>query len=171
MPPPLREAARHGVAYRPMTEQDLPFVAALYASTRADEVAATGWPAEAQQAFLAQQHEAQHHHYSKFYPEAERLIVERDDQAIGRLYLSEWERELRIVDVALVPASRGTGIGGAILRDIQDMAAALGKAVSIHVEKNNPARRLYERLGFEPIEDKGIYDLLEWSPQAPSGSS
>ena len=166
MPPPLREAARHGVAYRPMTDADLPFVAALYASTRADEVAATGWPAEAQQAFLAQQHEAQHHHYCKFYPEAERLIVEREGEAVGRLYLSEWERELRIVDVALVPASRGAGLGGAILRDIQEMAAGLGKAVSIHVEKNNPARRLYDRLGFAPIEDKGIYDLLEWRAAA-----
>jgi len=162
MPPPLREAARHGIAYRAMTDADLPFVAALYASTRAEEVAATGWPDDLRRAFLAQQHEAQHSHYRKFYPEAERLIIEREGEAIGRLYLAEWERELRVVDIALVPAARGTGIGCAILRDVQALATARGKAVSIHVEKNNPARRLYDRLGFAAVEDKGVYDLLEW---------
>ena len=41
-------APRFGIAYRPMTDDDLPFVAALYASTRAEEVAPTGWPPEMQ---------------------------------------------------------------------------------------------------------------------------
>ena len=56
-----------------------------------------------------------------------------------------------------MPKARGQGIGGAILKDVLDDAAAAGKAVSIHVEVHNPARRLYERLGFEAVEDKGIY--------------
>ena len=60
--------------------------------------------------------------------------------------------------------SRGGGIGAAILRAIQDEARDIGKAVSIHVEKNNRARSLYARLGFEVIEDKGVYDLMEWRP-------
>ena len=44
MPPPLSAAVAFGISYRPMIEDDLPFVADLYASTRAEEVAATGWP-------------------------------------------------------------------------------------------------------------------------------
>ena len=62
MPPPLRAAAEFGLSYRPMDDGDLPFVAELYASTRREEVAQTGWPAEMQEAFLRQQHEAQHSH-------------------------------------------------------------------------------------------------------------
>ena len=52
MPPPLRAAAPFAIAYRPTTEDDLPFLAALYASTRAEEVAVTGWPEEIQRQLL-----------------------------------------------------------------------------------------------------------------------
>ena len=164
MPPPVRAAAGFGVSYRPMNDGDLPFVAELYASTRREEVAQTGWPAEMQEAFLRQQHEAQHSHYSIHYGDAEWLIVERGGAAIGRLYLRDEPDKLHIIDISLLPESRGQGVGGAILRDLLDLAGELGKEISIHVEKFNPARRLYERLGFKLVEDKGIYDLMRARP-------
>jgi ribosomal protein S18 acetylase RimI-like enzyme len=46
--------------------------------------------------------------------------------------------------------------------DLLAEAAAAGKCVTIHVEKNNPAMRLYRRLGFAAVEDKGVYDLMRW---------
>lgn len=161
MPPALDAAARFGIGYRAMTADDLEFMAALYLSTRAEEVAATGWPVEAQRQFLLQQFDAQHRHYQAHYPDAEWLVVERGAERIGRLYLEEWPSQVRIIDIALMPESRGQGIGAAILEDVVAMAAAVGKPVSIHVEKNNPAMRLYRRLGFGAVEDKGVYDLLE----------
>lgn len=160
MPIALNAAAGLGISCRRFTEDDLPFVAALYASTRREEVAATGWPAEIQQAFLAQQHEAQHSHYSVHFADADWLILERDGEAIGRLYLREEPEQVHVIDISLVPESRSQGIGGAVLRDVLDRARAVGKAVTIHVEKHNPARRLYLRLGFETVEDCGIYDLM-----------
>src|SRR6478609_4359365 len=110
MPPPLRRAAAFGLTYRTMTEGDLPFVAALYASTRTEELEPTGWPEEMKQAFLAQQHEAQHHHYQTYFPEAEWLIVEKDGAAIGRIYLLESDSDLHMIDIALLPAHRRGGI-------------------------------------------------------------
>lgn len=166
MPPPLSHAAALGVGCRPMTDSDLPFVAALYASTRAVEMARVTWPDEAKSAFLAQQHEAQHHHYRSHYDGAEWLIVEQAGTPVGRLYLDEWESEFRVIDISLAPEARGRGIGGAILADIVAAAEAKGKAVSIHVEHENPARRLYERLGFELVEDRGVYLLMERRPAA-----
>ena len=170
MQPPIRSAARFGIAYRRAGEDDLPFLAAVYASTRTEEIAQSGWPIELQQAFLQQQHEAQHAHYASVYPEAERLVIERDDAAVGRLYLIEWPGNLRIIDISLLPEARGQGVGEAILRDIGAGAASGGNKVSIHVEKFNPARRLYERLGFAIVEDKGVYDLMEWRPGDQPGS-
>ena len=165
MAPPLRAAAEFGLSYRPMDDGDLPFVAELYASTRREEVAQTGWPAEMQEAFLRQQHEAQHSHYTIHFGDAEWLIVERGGEAIGRLYLRDQPEGLHVIDISLVPESRGQGIGGAILRDVLGQARELGKTVSIHVEKLNPARRLYDRLGFRIVEDKCIYDLMETGPE------
>jgi len=158
----LPAAADLDVACRPMTDADLAFVAAVYASTRLDELARTGWPPEQMHAFLAHQHHAQHEYYRAHYPGAEWLIVEREGQPIGRLYLVEWERELRIIDISLMPSARGGGIGGAILADVIAAARAVGKKVSIHVEQDNRARGLYVRLGFEPVEQRGVYTLMEW---------
>ena len=167
MPPPLRSAARLGVSYRPITPDDLPFLAEVYASTRAEEVAASGWPADFQRQFLAQQFDAQHRHYQTHYPDAEWLVIVRDGAMVGRLYIEEWPSQFRLIDIALLPAARGLGIGSAILDDMFALAEAAGKAVSIHVEKNNPAMALYRRLGFETVEDKGVYDLLEWRHKPP----
>lgn len=164
MPPPLRAASEYGVSYRPFSDDDLPFVSALYASTRREEVAATGWPAELQAQFLAQQAAAQHSHYALHFADAEWLIIERANQAIGRLYLRELPADLHIVDISLVPASRGQGIGGAVLEDTLSHARSSDRGVTIHVEKNNPARSLYARLGFEVIEEKGVYDLFRAQP-------
>jgi GNAT superfamily N-acetyltransferase len=166
MAPPLKAAAGLGISFRPMNEADLPFLSALYASTRAEEVAMTGWPAEMQRQFLEQQFDAQHRHYMRHYPDAEWLVVERAGRPIGRLYIEEWPSQIRIIDISLMGDSRGLGLGRAILEDIIELGRSLSKPISIHVEKNNPARRLYQRLGFVEIEDKGVYDLLEWRPDA-----
>ncbi|NYT40310.1 GNAT family N-acetyltransferase [Sphingomonas sp. R-74633] len=161
MPPPLHNAARFSLAYRPYAAEDFDFIEALYLSTREEELALSDWPDAQKHAFLTQQHRAQHQHYQTYYPNAERLILEQGGNAIGRLYVDAWAHELRIVDISLMPAARGQGIGAAILRDVIEWAAAAGKGVSIHVEKFNPARRLYLRLGFAVAEDKGVYELME----------
>jgi GNAT superfamily N-acetyltransferase len=168
MPPPLRAAARLGITYRPITDEDMPFLAALYYSTRAEEVAQSGWPDEMQKQFLAQQFDAQHRHYQRHYADAEWLIIERDGEAVGRLYFEDWQSQIRIIDIALIPAARGHGIGAAIFEDTFEVAQATGKKVSIYVEKNNPARSLYLRLGFEMVADEGVYDLMEWRPDRAS---
>ena len=161
MPPPIRAAAPFAIAYRPMTDEDLPFMAALYGSTRAAELAAVPWPQEAKDAFVSQQFLAQHSHYQTHYPNAEWLVIEREGEAIGRLYIEEWPTQFRLIDIALAPDCQQQGIGRAILEDAIAMARSKSKRLSIHVEKNNPAYRLYTRLGFTVAGDTGVYDLLE----------
>jgi GNAT superfamily N-acetyltransferase len=115
-------------------------------------------------AFLAAQFQLQHAHYWKYYPEADWLVTMRDGEDTGRLYLERWPSQHRLIDITLLPEHRGKGFGEALLRDLMDEAAAVNKAVSIHVEKFNPAMRLYRRLGFTVEEDKGVYDLMRWTP-------
>jgi microcystin-dependent protein len=64
--------------------------------------------------------------------------------------------------IALLPEHRRAGIGTKLLRTLQNEARTAGKTLTIHVEKFNPALRLYQRLGFRQIEDKGVYLFLEW---------
>lgn len=162
--PRCPRAAALGMTFRPMTDEDLPFLAALYASTRQDELSPLPWSAEQKAGFLKMQFEAQHSHYREHYPDALWLVVEQAEAPVGRLYLEYWPTEHRIIDIALMPETRGRGMGAALLRDLMDGAAEAGKSVGIHVEKANPAMRLYRRLGFERVEDKGVYDLMRWQP-------
>jgi ribosomal protein S18 acetylase RimI-like enzyme len=156
-------AAEFGLTFRPIADADLPFLAQVYASTRAEELAVVTSMTEAQKAaFLDAQFHLQHAHYQKYYPEADWLVTMRASEDIGRLYIERWPTQHRIIDIALLPEHRGKGSGEALLRDLMDEAAAVGKDVSIHVEKLNPAMRLYRRLGFVTEEDKGVYELMRW---------
>jgi GNAT superfamily N-acetyltransferase len=159
-----RRAAAVGLTFRSISDADLPFLAALYASTREEELSVVPWSDAAKAAFLDQQFRAQHAHYQEHYPGAEWLVILHAGTAIGRLYRVRWVREHRLVDIALMPAQRGRGLGTAVLFDAMDEARAAGKPLTIHVEKFNPAQRLYRRLGFATAGDKGVYDLLRWTP-------
>lgn len=165
-PPKIVTTAPRGLRLRPITDDDLPFLAELYASTRREEVAQTPWSDEEKEGFLRWQFESQHQHYQTYYPGCEFLMIEREDggEPIGRLYVDRWEKEIRLVDIALVPDVRGQGLGGALLRELLAEGGARGLPVSIHVEYNNPALRLYRRLGFQHVDSNGVYYLMRWEP-------
>lgn len=146
-----------GVHLRPISDADLPFLGALYASTREEELRRVPWSEAEKAAFLASQFSCQHTYYQAHYPAARFDVIEREGRAIGRLYLAPLGDELRIVDVALVLAERGRGLGTRLLGAVLARAESEGKAVSIHVERGNPALGLYERLGFRLREDRGVY--------------
>ena len=167
--PPRTSPAR--AAFRAATAGDEAFFADLYASTRRQVLAATGWPAATIAAFLAQQAAAQHAHYICHYADAEWWVLEEGARLVGRLILARWSHDHRIADIALLPEARGRGLGTAILADVIAEADAAGARVSIHVEKTNPAMRLYRRLGFATIEDKGVYDLMQRPQRASCGFS
>jgi GNAT superfamily N-acetyltransferase len=155
-----------GLSLRPIVEGDLPFLGELYASTRTEEMAVVPWSAAEKQAFLASQFEFQRRHYEEHYPGCEFLIVERagEPSPIGRLYVDRWPDQIRVVDISLMPGARGQGLGTALLKGVLAEGAAAGLPVTIHVEHHNPARHLYERLEFQPVDSSGVYCLMKWSP-------
>ena len=158
--------APEGLALRWVEEADLPFLAELYASTRREEVAQTPWTDEQKEAFLRWQFENQHRHYLQYYPNCELLVIEKEREPVGRLYVDRWADQIRLVDIALLPEFRGSGLGTALLERLLDEGRETGLPVTIHVEYNNPALRLYRRLGFHHVDSNGIYYLMRWEPGA-----
>jgi ribosomal protein S18 acetylase RimI-like enzyme len=142
---------------RPADDGDLEFLRSLYASTRAEEVALTGWPEAEQRAFLRMQFDAQHRHYHAHYPDGEYSIVCCDQQAVGRWYRHRGRDEIRIMDIALLPEWRCRGIGRALMVDAIAESERTATPLGLHVEHHNPARAWYGRLGFVPVEEAGPY--------------
>ncbi len=149
---------------RPVAGEDRAFLVDLYGSVREPELAHVPWDDATRRAFVEHQYAAQDAHYRENYPGASLDVIEVEGEPAGRLYVHRGPSDIRIMDIALAPAFRGRGIGTRLLRDLVAEAHASGRKLSIHVEMNNPARTLYERLGFRPAGEHGVYVLLERSP-------
>jgi ribosomal protein S18 acetylase RimI-like enzyme len=145
---------------RPIAPGDDGFLCRVYGSTREIELAQVEWDRAQKDAFIRMQFDAQRDYYEENYPGASFDVILVDGEPAGRLYVDRWPEEIRIVDIALLPEHRSRGIGTALLRELLAEAAVAGKPVSIHVERFNPALRLYARLGFSVVEDRGVYLLL-----------
>lgn len=136
---------------------------AVYASTRADELDQFGWDETQRAAFVLMQFTAQDRHYRQHFPDAAFQVIEVTGRRAGRLIVARGADDIRIVDIALLAAYRGRGVGTALLVMILAEGAATQRRVSVHVERANRARSLYQRLGFVTVSDRDPYLLLEWA--------
>lgn len=154
------------VALRPIRPEDEAFLVRVYGSTRLEELALTQWNEEQREAFIKMQFAAQQLDYQTRCPAAQYDLILLDERPIGRLYVDRRERELRILDLTLLPEYRGAGLGTPLIQALLDEAATAGKTVTIYIEFFSAARRLFERLGFTPVEGDGYNALMEWRPTA-----
>ncbi len=139
----------------------------VYRSTREEELAmVVDWTDEMKDAFVRQQFGAQHAWYQEHYQGATFDVILVDGAPGGRLYVHRRAAEIRLVDITLLPEHRKGGLGTSIVRSLMGEGEVAGKPVTIHVEVYNPALKLYERLGFKPIEERGPYLLMEWRPSS-----
>jgi ribosomal protein S18 acetylase RimI-like enzyme len=159
------DAVMPDVTLRPVELGDEEFLYRVYASTRQEELAQTGWSEAQKEMFLRQQFEAQSRYYREHYQEASFDVILTDSSPIGRLYVARWPEEIRIVDIAVLPEYRNAGIGTKLLENLISESEASAKPLSIHVERFNPALHLYRRLGFREVADKGVYLLMVRAPE------
>ena len=154
------------VSFRPIVQEDMSDLLEMYASTRQEEMERVpDWTEMMKTQFISSQFRAQHEHYQRNYKGANFWIIELNSEKIGRLYLHDNfdGGVIRIIDITLLPLYRNRKIGEGILKDLMKKATELKKPLSIHVEAFNPAKNLYNRLGFKKIsETNGVYHLMEW---------
>jgi ribosomal protein S18 acetylase RimI-like enzyme len=150
------------VVLRPATDADREFLLAVYGSSRDEELSRVAWPEGRREAFVRMQFDAQDAEYHRLNPDASFDVVEVGGAPAGRLYVDRRPGDVRVIDIALLPAFRGLGIGSRLFAGLMDEAARSGSKVSIHVEVTNRAMHLYERLGFVVVADLGFYRGMEW---------
>jgi len=149
-----------GIELRPTEPTDRDFLLSVFESSRAVELAIVAWSEADRRAFVVSQFDAQDTYYRQTYPDGQFLVILLDGELVGRLYLGRIDDELRVIDIALLPDRRGRGIGTSLLAWVTAIADSEGRSVTLHVEPWNPAKRLYERLGFASEGPRGIYEFM-----------
>jgi len=128
---------------RPATKADYDFLYRLHVTTMKDYVTALwGWDEAFQQRIFR----------GRFDPARRQIIVVNGEDA-GDLQVELAESELFISNIHILPEYQGRGIGTAVLRDILHEASRAGLPVGLRVLKGNPARCLYERIGFTLVDE------------------
>ena len=160
----MKSESVSNITLRPVGPGDQDFLVQVYASTRAEEMAIVPWTDEERLLFVRSQFSAQQHHYAEKYPNANHDVILSNGGRVGRLYVARLEKEIRIVDLTLLPAERNKGIGSYLLRQLLEEAQHEGKSTTIYVEEFNPSLSLFKRLGFSEQDKHGFYLLMEWTP-------
>lgn len=143
---------------RPATEADVDWLLALRLDTMSDHFRRAGLAlSEADQlARLRQRFDAVR-------------VLTLDGRDVGMIKVVREPALWHLVQVQIAPEAQGAGLGRAVIEDLLADAAEAGVAVSLHVLKVNPARRLYERLGFRICGDAGDSYLMQTRAPGETG--
>ena len=150
------------VETRPVAPEDDEFLLDVYTSTRAEELAPVPWTDEQKRAFLRMQFDAQRGEYFQRFPGADYRVILVAGRPAGRLWVARTPRQIRLLDIALLPEFRGRGVGARLVLGLADEAQRAGLPLRHMVfQLNEGALRFYERLGFTRLELHGAYWEME----------
>ena len=152
------------IAFRPVTNADEEFLLELYKSSRGDDLRGLGWDEDRISEFLTLQHEAQQRFYQTDNQDAVDEVILIDDQPAGRLIVERREKEIRCIELSLLPAYRNAGLGTLLVGKLQAEARQSKKPLRLQVIRFNRAMNLFERLGFVRSSETGTHFQLEWQP-------
>ena len=149
------------IAVRSATQADQDFLKEIFFVIRAPEFQHAGLVGDQLTAILNQQHRAMRTHYDRVYPDALYVILEYRGAPIGYFAIADID-SLHLIDISILPEFRSQGIGTYQMKALQARAANSCKSMTLTVEIFNPAKRLYERLGFVVYDEAGIYQRMRW---------
>jgi ribosomal protein S18 acetylase RimI-like enzyme len=136
---------------------------AVYAVVRGEELGMHAWEPRLRDQILRLQFDAQRGGYRGRFPGMVESLIRRDAQPIGWLMVDRTGAALRCLDIAVVSAERGRGIGTQVLRALQQEAAAAGRSIALEVlGTNTGALAFYTRLGFRAVTAGEPHVRLEW---------
>ncbi|HVC42170.1 MAG TPA: GNAT family N-acetyltransferase [Candidatus Saccharimonadales bacterium] len=101
-------------------------------------------------------------------PAASRLIRDMDGAIAGAAIVTAmnatdwWTGDPWVPEIFVVSMYQGRGVGGLLLEHALDACARAGdKHLGLTVSQGNPARRLYERFGFQPFRSTWLIECRE----------
>jgi ribosomal protein S18 acetylase RimI-like enzyme len=129
------------IELRPARTEDYDFAFGLYVETiKPYTLAYMPWVDEVETA-----------RFARFWTLSDTHIVAFDGQDVGWLEVSDTGPKIFLKQLYIMPAQQRRGIGTEVMRRLITEWQQTGKPIVLGVLKNNPARWLYERLGFSVV--------------------
>ena len=150
------------IELKAITKADEAFLYEVYRSTKKQEVDLWGWSVEQTQTFLMMQWRAQRASYNRQFPTANHYMIVVDQQCVGRLLIEELPDYHHLIDISILPTYQRKGLATSIIVELLQKAREGNKAVLLRVFHTNPARHLYERLGFQVVSGDELYLTMRW---------
>ena len=100
-------------------------------------------------------------HFRERFDASTRQVIQYDGTDIGFIDVEEREDHFSLGFIGISPDYQRRGIGTFLIHDLLRKAAARGLPVTLQVLKGNPARALYERLGFELTGETDTHYLMK----------
>jgi ribosomal protein S18 acetylase RimI-like enzyme len=145
--------------------QDDAFLFRLFARDRADQLTAAGIPEMHAEKLIEMQYRGQRTTWAARYPHAEnRILITANSTSCGRVLIDRRPARWRIVDIGVLAAHRGRGLATRAIEQCQTHCRNTQMRLELQVNPENPARRLYERLGFRAIQETEISIEMVWTP-------
>jgi ribosomal protein S18 acetylase RimI-like enzyme len=95
-------------------------------------------------------------------------VIYVDGARAGLLKAYRTDSEWVVVQLQIAPSLQGRGIGERALRMVLGPADAEALPVTLKVIKGNPAKRLYDRLGFEVVDEDNLQFHMRRAPRTPA---
>ena len=161
----MKPRADSVITVRRALPEDRDFLFGLYCVTRGAEFALLPLPEEQKRHIILMQFTSQQNAYQAQFPGSDYLIVLQNDRPVGKIWIAQMEHEFHLVDIALLPQARNSGIGTVLIRQLQTEGRRAGKAVRSTVFRFNPGSlRFHQRLGFRIRAEDELQCYMEWTP-------
>jgi len=117
-----------------------------------------------EQTFGSWDEDIQRARFDAMFELSETQVISVAGRDAGYLTVRHEPRETQLFNIMIAPELQGRGLGTVVLRDLLAGAQARRVPVRLQVMKVNPARRLYERLGFVVIDETPTHFRMLWRP-------
>jgi GNAT superfamily N-acetyltransferase len=156
------------IQLRPAVSEDEEFLLQLYLATQSKEITLWSMNAPEWEQLQRMQFRGRKQSYAAQYPDAQDLIIcfndgTEEEIRVGRHLVTQQEDSILGIDLAILPQYQNQGIGGRVLQDVQQQCSEEGLCFRLQVLHANPARRLYDRLGFNLVSQDLLYAQMEWN--------
>jgi len=148
---------QESITLLPVSDHDESFLFRVFRCVHEPSFASLQTPVEQKTELLQMQFNAQQSQYCTQYPDADFDVVMRDGEPVGYMYALRGPDAYVLIDISLLPEQRNKGVGARLVSELIKEAQSSNEPLEAHVLRDNPAWRLWQRLGFEQVSDDGVY--------------